>query len=457
MYLHYQFTPEPFTLLQGVSKLPAAHTLTLSKDHAQAEPEQYWCVENTSAITGLPTDTPGILRCLREALEESVKLTLRADVPVAVALSGGIDSGAIAALAQKNYPEPMHAFSVGYPGRPPYDEREQARELAQKLGLIFHEMELPIDQFVDFFPELVRILDEPIADPAAFGHYAVPRAAGDMGIKVLLTGIGGDELFWGYDWVTQAAQINLALPAASGIWRRLLKAALPARLRCRFYPCATDSLGVPKGFLPFYDLLPDFSAARRSLPSIYGPAMRELPELNAYCPADIGPRDKEQIPAAVIHMLFDTWLVSNCLTLGDRVSMSSGVESRLPFLEPKLLELVMALRRTVPDHALGQKAWLRAALKGILPDDVLARPKRGFQPPTWEWLDGVVERYGNSLMDGRLRQQGVLGPQIPGDILRCKNQSWDNLFLAYKLVLLERWYQDILTRTPRTLYAGKPD
>jgi asparagine synthase (glutamine-hydrolysing) len=105
----------------------------------------------------------------------------------------------------------MHAFCVGYPGRPPYDERAQARALAESLGMIVHEVELPVESFVDFFPELVRVMDEPIADPAAFGHYSVPRAAAEHGIKVLLSGVGGDEVFWGYPYTTQAVRLNQLL------------------------------------------------------------------------------------------------------------------------------------------------------------------------------------------------------------------------------------------------------
>ena len=425
MYLHYQFTPEPFTLLHGVHKLPAAHTLTLTKERFHIVPERYWCMEDTPDIVGLPTDTPGILRCIREALEESVKLSLRADVPVATALSGGIDSGAIAALAQKHYPEAMHAFSVGYPGRPPYDEREQAKALAQELGMIFHEVELPIDGFVDFFPELLKIIDEPIADPAAFGHYSIPKAAGDMGIKVLLTGIGGDELFWGYDWMIKAATLND--PSIPGT--------------C---DCDTDLLHPPEGFLYFYETVSDFGDARHRLPSIYGPAMRELSDLNAYIPVNIGPRSMEQAPAAIMRLLFDTWLVGNCLTLGDRVSMGSSVEVRLPFLEANLVELVMALRRRTPDHALGQKTWLRAALKGILPDDVLDRPKRGFQPPVQEWLGGVVRRYGKMLDAGELRRSGILASGA--ETVLCGNEvdsDGPRLFMAYKCILLEMWLQQL--------------
>lgn len=177
----------------------------------------------TSVSQGLQARVLGARpRAIRNGIEDAVKLTLRADVPVGIA--GGIDSGAIAVLAQKHYPEPMHAFCVGYPGRPAYDERHQARALAKSLGMIVHKVELPVDSFVDFFPQLVRIMDEPIADPAAFGHYSVPKAAADQGIKVLLSGIGGDEIFWGYHWVTKAVRqpahpkATLALGHCPGTW-----------------------------------------------------------------------------------------------------------------------------------------------------------------------------------------------------------------------------------------------
>lgn len=462
MYLHYQYVPEPYTLLRGVHKLPAAHTLVLSPDDWHAEPVRYWSIEDAPDISGLPTDTDGILRCIRDGVEEAVKLTLRSDVPVGVALSGGIDSGAIAALAQKHCSEPMHAFSVGYPGRPSYDEREKARHLAEQLGVIIHEVELPVDHFVDFFPRLVRIMDEPIADPAAFGHYSVPKAAADMGIKVLLTGIGGDELFWGYPWVSRAAVVNdtiakaplLAAAApllASANVQRLLRRTTnsphaPAALRhWAGLLCEMGDRYTPKGQLRFYTAAPDFNDARRIKDSVYGPAMQALAADNPFRPTDIGSRSRTQIPAAVIRLLFDTWLVSNSLSLGDRVSMAVGVESRLPFLDSQLIELVMALRRRNPDHRLGQKAWLRAALKGVLPDEVLTRPKAGFQPPVWEWLSGVVARYGNSLRNGSLIKAGILADGKPDYVLQQMTQhGWPGLFFAYKLVLLEMWHREVV-------------
>lgn len=173
--------------------------------------------------------------------------------------------------------------------------------------------------------------------------------------------------------------------------------------------------------------------------------MRTLHADNAFRPTDIGPRGYDQIPAAVVRMLFDTWLASNCLALGDRVSMAVGVESRLPFLDTRLIELVMALRARHPDHELGQKAWLRAALKGVLPDEVLARPKAGFQPPVQEWASGVVAAYGDVLRGGQLVRDGILdGAKVDVALKKLPAQGWPGLFFAYKLVLLETWFWKVV-------------
>ena len=475
MYLHYQYVPEPYTLLKNVHKLAAGHTMLLKVDDWKVDPQPYWSVENAhessaSDIKGdqakhvdiAHADQATILSLIRDGVEDAVKMTLRSDVPVGIALSGGVDSGAIAAFAQKNYPEPMHAFCVGYPGRPAYDEREQARALAESLGMIVHEVELPVDSFVDFFPELVSIMDEPIADPAAFGHYSVPRAAADQGVKVMLSGIGGDEVFWGYPYVTQAVQMNqrvLDYPSINYLAKWLGSASAQKFLvKVSHYPHAHPEVrrwaGIlqklgdthqPEDQLMYYMLHPEFDGPFELKQKVYGPAMRTLDRFNPFKPTAIGKRQHDKVPAAVIRMLFETWLTSNCLSLGDRVSMAVGVETRMPFLDVRLIELVMGLRASHPDHALSQKAWLRAALKGVVPDEVLSRPKAGFQPPVREWLSGVVSRYGQALRHGQLVSSGVLDATKIDDL--CSNlpkQGWTELFFTYKLVLLELWYQKVV-------------
>jgi asparagine synthase (glutamine-hydrolysing) len=462
MYLHYQYVPEPFTLLQGVKKLPAAHYLLISSKNWNPSPIRYWDIEHPPDIVGIPTDQTSLLKNIQECLEEAVKLTLRSDVQVGIALSGGLDSGMIAAFAQKHSHEPLHAFSVGYPGRPYYDERMKARELAEKLGMFIHEVELPVESFLDFFPQMVQIMDEPIADPAAFGHYSVPKAASDLGIKALLTGIGGDELFWGYSWVARSVQVNqqlsksqilqfiqplLNLPSFQRMMKKVSNSAkIPERLRelSSFFNDQSD-IYTPENQLRFNTLAPDFNDAFSIKKIIYGNKMKMISENNPFIPTNIGMRENSEIPLAIMRLLFDTWLVSNCLTLGDRVSMSVGVETRLPFLDVRLIELVTGYRLRYPDHMLGQKAWLREALKGVLPNEILSRPKAGFQPPTYEWLSGVISRYGYFLENGHLERSGVLRKGVASFIVeKLSKDGWPGLFFAYKLILLEVWYKKVV-------------
>lgn len=454
MYLHFQYTPEPYTLLDGVRKLPAAHHATITPDSWHIQPARYWSIEDLPERNGDPATL------IREELEKAVILTLRSDVPVGVALSGGIDSGAIAALASRHYPEPMHAFSVGYPGRPPYDERDQAKELAKQLGMIFHEVELPVDSFVEFFPQLIRIMDEPIADPAAFGHYAIPQAAANIGIKVLLTGIGGDEVFWGYEWTRRSVRVNqfrMALRKAPRVLRTLQRNGKIANVMERM--CAMDKIpaaahriaqllleigggNTPEDQLVFLGNTPDFTSAFRLKPLCYGSAMSSLSPDTPYIPTIGIPEKAEDISVAVLRLLFETWLTSNCLNLGDRVSMSVGVESRLPFLDKGLIELAMGLRHSRSDHFMGHKAWLTEAMRNVLPHDILQRPKRGFQPPVHSWLSGVVANYGQKLRDGNLVQEEILSRKGANSLLCNTTSPYSaNLFFTYKLVLLEYWYR----------------
>lgn len=462
MYLHYQYTPEPFTLLKGINKLPAGSTASISLDEWELKIEKYWALSSIKAQRDLPK--PGIeaLDSIRDALEDSVCMTLRSDVPVGIALSGGVDSGVIAAMAARNSSGPLHAFTVGYPGRPSYDERDQAIELANSLGMIIHEVEIPESQFVDFFPALVKIMDEPIADPAAFGHYSVPKAASDQGIKVLLSGIGGDELFWGYDWVTKVVIRNetlyqqhsltallgwLGRPGVMSFLNGLSTIPRMPREIIRAVDILKKNalLMTPSNQLHVYMMAPDFPDVFSIKSEFYGEKMHELGVDNVFIPSASESWSLKEIPLRINQIIFDTWLVSNCLSLGDRVSMSSGVETRLPFLDVNLIELVINLRLRNPDHRQGQKYLLRTCLKNILPQEVLQRPKSGFRPPVWEWISGVVNRFGHNLLDGQLYKAGIIdNKKISLQLNGLKKIDWPHLFTLYKLVLLEEWYAGII-------------
>jgi asparagine synthase (glutamine-hydrolysing) len=273
-YLHYQFVPEPRTPLVGIEKLPAAHYLLIKSPELEILPQRYWSLENIAPIEGDP------VTLIRQQLDRTIELTLRSDVPVGVSLSGGIDSGGIASLAAPKYRDTLQAFSVGYPDRPAFDERRKAEKLAKQLGLPFYEVELKTAELVDLFPDLISMSDDPVADIAAYGHYAVSKLAADRNVKVVLGGIGGDELFWGYAWCaesvslsTQKQQLLKTSPRSrpSGelldslgnhpLYRKLLVSPkVPLRIRQLLKQALGNydlSLGHPDRAV-FYELVPDF-------------------------------------------------------------------------------------------------------------------------------------------------------------------------------------------------------
>lgn len=456
MYLHYQYVPEPLTPLEGVFKLPPAHYLVITPDDWDAAPKPYWRIEDAPVVTGDP------IPLIQAELKKAIALTLRSDVPVGVALSGGIDSGGIAAIAAPGYHETMKCFSVGYPGRPPYDERDQAESLARHLGLEYHDVELRTDELVAFFPQLVAHMNDPIADIAAYGHYAVARAAADEGIKVLLTGIGGDEVFWGYAWTRDLIRTNRKkLGLASSPSRRLAgrvgkycNSSLMFRLtNSRKVPGIIRKLAgqlteaaamgsIPDDEAVFMSIVPDFNQAIALAPELYAKSFAvQIPPRNAFSPLKLPLDGTEDAILIVRKLLFDTWLVSNCLDLGDGVSMGSSVETRIPFLDYRLIELIVGLEKGNPCYQPGYKTWLKKALQGILPDDVMARPKQGFQPPVFEWLQNLVGTYGDLLYGGYLMRCGMFDDQSVSKMIEGELGS---IFFVYKVVLLELWYRNVV-------------
>jgi asparagine synthase (glutamine-hydrolysing) len=459
-YLHFQYVIEPRTMLDGVRKLAAGHTLEVGADVWHATPVCYWSLESIPPVDGEPVPR------LREQLEISVDLMLRSDAPVGIALSGGIDSSIIAAIAARTRRD-VAAFTVGYPGRPSFDERNAAQDLAAALDLPWHSAELPTGEFAHDFPELVAGMDEPIADVAAYGHQAVARLAASHGVKVLLTGIGGDELFFGYGWVREALRLSrlkidmrrrgsASARARAALLRRLLldtplfnlaaNRRLPAWWRQRvdrLFDAGKLDLEHPDEWV-FYQLDYHWNPSCRFAPQVLSDRFRSIPDRAAYrLMSGLAP-DGGDAHVAVCRLLFDSWLVSNCLALGDRVSMAASVEARMPLMEVGLVEAVVGLWRAGrTDDAQGHKLWLRAVAADLLPPDVVNRPKRGFMTPTAEWMAAVNGQYAPQLLNGTLVESGVLdGDRLRGWLGRTP-ATLHRDFFQYKLTLLEVWHRAV--------------
>lgn len=438
-YFHYQYVPDPRTPLRTVRKLPRAHYLKITLADWKVEEHKYWDMEAATPVEGDPVEL------VRNELEQICELLIRADVPVGVALSGGLDSSAIAALAAKKYPGTMHAFSVGYPGRPPNDERNDAKVLADLLGMPFHEIELETTELVNNFEKINFHRDDPIADISGFGYFSVNKIARENGIPVLLQGQGGDEVFWGYQWVKDAAEAtDQKIGCSDG--PPSIKQFIKTSLKSLFGKHA-ETQPPAKGYRPiFHELAPDFRMALTDVRNYYTDAfLQALGDASAY---DLFTFDKpwKHPDILITQLICDTYLLENGIAQGDRLSMAHSVELRLPFVDYKLVELVIGLRKTHqanPDYRKFPKPWLRGAMKGILPDFIIERPKQGFAPPVIEWHNELFKAYGKYLEGGYLVQSGVLTEEAGAALASGVFPRGAIAPISFKALVLEIWCREM--------------
>jgi asparagine synthase (glutamine-hydrolysing) len=455
-YFYYQYVPEPMTPIQGVRKLRAGSTLTIALEPWEIRESCYWRMEDAPPLDGNPAER------IRAELETISEIVIRSDVPVGIALSGGLDSSAIAALTAQRYRGIMHAFSVGYTHRPHSDERSNAQAMARSLSMPFHEIEISTNQAVESFADLVLWQDDPIADIAGFGYWALAKAAREQGIPVLLQGHGGDELFWGYPWVTAAARQSrrksLLDLSARPRFREYLELTWPktwprrapidwvtslAGFRSSLDSYQRDRIG-PRERLVFYDLAEHFRTAAKSTPEVYAPRFRK--SLNGTTPYDLFtlPLPWRQIDVEMTRLICQTYLSENGIAQGDRLSMAASVELRLPLVDYRLVETVIGLRKVHSDVGLPPKSWLKQATEDILPESVRKRPKRGFQPPVREWHRAIFDKYGRLLKNGALIQLGILTPQAAERFARGAFPLTQTMSLAFNALVLEVWCRQCL-------------
>ena len=456
-YFHFRFVPEPATPLLHVRKLRAGHLMALSPDTPQPAPRQYW---NVSAIPPLDGDPVEILRA---DLEDIGRIIVRSDVPVGVALSGGLDSSIVASLAVRHSPGTVTAFSVGYEGRPACDERADASAFAQHLGIDMVEVELSSRDVVSGFDALVADMGEPIADAAGSSYRALMQAARRAGIKVMFQGQGADELFWSYGWMRQALAENQLRDSGEETTIALLvdslceKVRLPAgrsgRVIAQWFAQAggfADALSRFKRLrqadpeqASFWDVARPMDRIARAVSALAGESLRPHASLHQARSAFRGRLPNESWRRVLVRHILATYLLENGISQADRYSMAAGVEARLPFVDYKLVEHAVGLNETQVDAVSPGKQWLRTAVRGEIPDWVLNRPKRGFSPPTRDWVAALVRARGESLRGGFLTSAGVLSDEGANSLARPSGRFDRGLRdqLAYQSLVLEQWFR----------------
>jgi len=415
-YLELLYVPAPRTMVAGVNKLPPGHLLLA--DARSVEVRRYFTPPVPGSDPSARARTPG----LRSALAEAVRLQLVSDVPVAALLSGGLDSSAVVALMAEELGPGVRTFAVGF-GRAD-DELPFARLLAERHRTEHREIIIDRDvaaQTQDAF----AAFSEPIGDSSAVPTVAVCREVARE-VKVVLTGDGGDELFAGYDRYRQLAALP-HLPGA-GALVPLLRALPATRLGSRLRRAAR-AVGAKGGAARYRALIEVFPLKeRRALLGQSAQTAQPLPELSS-----------SEVDCALAFDL-GTYLPDDLLFKVDTSAMRFGLEARCPLLDPALAALAVPPAVREKQGGIEGKLLLRAAVKDLLPPEILLRKKRGFGSPVESWLRGPLLPMLQDLVrakDARLR--GHLDGAAIDRALDGAVTGRGNAHQAWALLALESW------------------
>jgi asparagine synthase (glutamine-hydrolysing) len=444
----YYWVPEQRCTIQGVQKLPAGSWVRI-RPGSKPEVRQYWRVQDVAAeAAGRPAAD------LKSVIEESVRAHLVADVPVSSFLSGGLDSSIVTMLAHRDS-SAVDAYTITF--RPEDQKLEAmpddaiyARKVAARFGVDLHEIEISPD-IVDLLPRMVDILDEPIGDPAAINTLLMCEAARERGVKVILSGMGADELFGGY-------RKHLACLAASRYHRLPDIVRRPARSAVSSLPVSIGDRGLrysrwAKRFMTFAEL-PEEARFRRSY-TLYDPE-----DLTALLGGDLlgqvsGVIDEHaaiyndnSLDDEVNRMcLADTRLFMAGLNLAytDRASMAASVEVRVPFVDKVVAEAAFTIAGRDKIRGKRQKAALKAAAENWLPREIVYRPKASFGAPLRAWVrNDLREMIGDVLVGGELVQAGMLRKQALLRLIADEQAGREDYAKQiWQLLSMELWYRQV--------------
>ncbi|HEV3102106.1 MAG TPA: asparagine synthase (glutamine-hydrolyzing) [Candidatus Dormibacteraeota bacterium] len=444
-YLALEFVPSPRSIIRGISKLPPAHTLEWSLDGGIHRLHRYWSPtlgENGNGSHGPSLDE----RCeeLRAVLRESVRKELISDVPLGVFLSGGIDSSAVTAMMSQLGGD-VKSFSVGFAERS-FDESQYARQVAAHLGTDHHELTLEPQMLLDLIPKLPTLLDEPLGDASIIPTYLL-SAFTRQHVKVALGGDGGDELFAGYPTV-QAHRLAGYYNRAPRLLREGIIEPVVRRL-----PVSRDNLSFDFRAKRFV------SGAAHPLPERHRRWMGSFAEEERTALLSAEVRDQVasgahvglgELDGALLReplnqvLLMDMrlYLENDILVKLDRASMMASLEGRVPLLNNDFVEYATRLPLDVKLRGLRSKFLFKRALRGLLPDSILNRPKKGFGIPVANWFRGPLKEQMLSVLSAeRIARKGFFDPAsvatLVGDHLAGRR---DNRKQLWTLFVFELWH-----------------
>ena len=456
-YLTFLWVPDPATMFEGVLKLPAGHYAIYKNGHLEIN--EYWDLKFPSRAHQFNANEAELAAELRERFTASVKAQMLSDVPLGAFLSAGLDSSSIVAAMAQASPDPVRTYTIAFPdkyrrGELTLDDTRVARRTAEHFGCRHTEILVEPD-VVDLLPKLVWHMDEPVADPAIITAYLVNREARKT-VTVLLSGVGGDELFAGYRKHRAHALAEQYRKMPEVVRRKIVEPAVLALPAMRGTPVKGYVRLAKKmarsGSLQSHDrfIMDSTYLTEEQLETLYCPATRERINGAHAWSRHLAYFNRVEAADFLNQMLYlDTkaFMVSLNLTYNDKMSMASSVEVRVPFLDWELAEWVASnVPPSLKLHKGTTKHILREAMRPVLPPEVLEQKKAGFGAPADYWLaEELREMVDDLLSERRLRERGLFRPESVRRLIeeqRSGREDWS--LQIWQFLTLELWMQTFL-------------
>jgi asparagine synthase (glutamine-hydrolysing) len=450
-YFIFQYALNAETFFQGIKKLPPGHYHLIDLDSFQTKAVQYW--EPDFTVDTHHTEEYFIWK-LRELLEDSINIQLRSDVPLGAYLSGGTDSSIVTILASRKSSERLKTFTAAFREGPEFDEMRYAREVAAVCQAQMFEVYPTEDEFVELLPKLIYHMDEPAAGPGLFPQYIVSRLASQE-VKVVLGGQGGDEIFGGYaryviayleqalkgaiyetqdegEHIVSLRSILPNLPFLrryAPMLRRFWEGGLFEPMDCRYFRLIDRTEGDRQIFRQEFLASEDIARTFARFQKIFNHS-KTLSYYNKMVHYDLA----ASLPAL--------------LHVEDRVTMAVSLESRVPLLDHRIVELVASMPPRMKFKGAEMKYILKRSVRDVLPPVILARKdKMGFPVPLHLWARRrVKDFFRDILLSSKCRNRGIFNVD---EVARLIDNEEAFSRKLWGVVNLELWFRQFIDRSQK--------
>ena len=446
-YLLFLYQPGAHTPFRHFHKLLPGHFIRVQKGTA-CTPQQYYHIPLNGHYKTQIRE-PEWITLIDNALQKAVQSQLLSDAPVGLLLSGGLDSSLVAAIAAKTH-NGLPCFTINTAGKMHAEGFEDdlpfARKAAMHTGLPLHEVTGDIDIGQEF-DNMVWLLDEPQADPAALHVWHISQAAKTQGIKVLLSGTGADDIFSGYrrhqalyyNRVVSLLPPALGKPAASLL--KVLGKENTARRITKLFAAGNNPL--------YRNLAATFWLEPQQVAALFDTShISQLPDPYHYYETLLQEiPDEHNDLNKLLFWEMRAFLPGHNLNYTDKMSMAAGVETRVPYLDTSLISLSAAIPPSLKMKGAETKYILRQVAKRYLPDEIIKRPKTGFGAPVREWINGRMKNMVRERLPGSLERWNIFNPAAINQLIQDNETGrTDAAYTIFALLAIESWLRQFAAK-----------